>query len=61
MYASFSDILKKALEKASSKNANSKIKLESSVAQSTCMPCALYQTAINTLAQLRLDILGGEY
>ncbi|XP_048241193.1 ubiquitin-protein ligase E3B-like [Haliotis rufescens] len=54
------NILKKALVKASSsKTVNPKIKLDSSVATSTCMPCALYRTALQTLSQLRSDILGG--
>ncbi|XP_014785402.1 ubiquitin-protein ligase E3B isoform X2 [Octopus bimaculoides] len=52
-------LLKKALEKASSKNTCAKIKLGSHVARATCLPCDLYQQAINTLSQLRLDILGG--
>lgn len=52
-------LLKKALEKASSKNTGGKIKLGSHVARATCLPCALYQRAIDTLSQLRLDILGG--
>ncbi|KAL5016325.1 hypothetical protein ScPMuIL_005914 [Solemya velum] len=54
------NILKKAMEKASSKHSSStKIKLESSVAVLTCLPCALYQETLYTLSQLRLDILGG--
>ncbi|XP_060602901.1 ubiquitin-protein ligase E3B-like [Ruditapes philippinarum] len=52
-------LFKKALDKASSKNAVSKIKLGSTIAQSTCLPCALYQCAMNTLSQLRLDIVSG--
>ncbi|XP_069135904.1 ubiquitin-protein ligase E3B-like [Argopecten irradians] len=52
------NIVLRVLDKASSKP-SVKIKLESSIATSTCLPCALYQTTINTLSQLRLDILGG--
>ncbi|KAK3084530.1 hypothetical protein FSP39_014813 [Pinctada imbricata] len=53
------NIIKKALDKASSKNAPVRIKLDSNVGRSSCLPCALYQTTINTLSQLRMDILGG--
>lgn len=52
-------LIKKALDKASAKNSVTKIKLDSTVAQSTCLPCALYQCAMNTLSQLRLDIVSG--
>ncbi|KAL4223687.1 Ubiquitin-protein ligase E3B [Mactra antiquata] len=52
-------LFKKALDKASAKNSVTKIKLGSNIAQSTCLPCALYQCAINTLSQLRLDIVSG--
>ncbi|CAG2202036.1 UBE3B [Mytilus edulis] len=53
------NIIKKALDKASTKSSGSKIKLDSSVSTSTCLPCVLYQRTINTLSQLRMDILGG--
>ncbi|XP_076453206.1 ubiquitin-protein ligase E3B-like [Babylonia areolata] len=53
------NILKKALEKASSKGNGPRIKLESSVSMATCLPCALYRTTLQTLTELRMDILGG--
>ncbi|KAK7473434.1 hypothetical protein BaRGS_00035310 [Batillaria attramentaria] len=53
------NILKKAFEKASSKNNLPKIKLESSISMATCLPCALYRTTLQTLTELRMDILGG--
>lgn len=53
------DILKKALDKASSKSTATKIKLESPLAKTTCYTCALYQIMMNTLSQLRMDILSG--
>ena len=57
---SSTDILKKAFEKASSKSNGPKIKLESSISMATCLPCALYRTTLQTLTELRMDILGGE-
>ena len=54
------DILKKAFEKASSKSNGPKIKLESSISMASCLPCALYRTTLQTLTELRMDILGGE-
>nr|XP_022345739.1 ubiquitin-protein ligase E3B-like [Crassostrea virginica] len=53
------NILKKALDKASSKSTATKIKLESPLAKTTCYTCALYQIMMNTLSQLRMDILSG--
>ncbi|KAK7087302.1 ubiquitin-protein ligase E3B-like isoform X2 [Littorina saxatilis] len=53
------NILKKALEKASSKSSGPKIKVESSISMQTCLPCALYRTTLHTLTELRMDILGG--
>lgn len=53
------NILKKAFEKASSKSNGPKIKLESSISTATCLPCALYRTTLQTLTELRMDILGG--
>ncbi|KAH9492187.1 Ubiquitin-protein ligase E3B [Bulinus truncatus] len=55
------NILKKALGKASSSkmSAAQKIKLDSGIAFSTCLPCSLYRQTINTLTQLKMDILGG--
>ncbi|XP_059171742.1 ubiquitin-protein ligase E3B-like [Physella acuta] len=55
------NILKKALGKASSSKVSTtqKIKLDSGIAFSTCLPCSLYQQIINTLTQLKMDILGG--
>lgn len=53
-------LIKKALGKTSSKlGSGQKIKLESGLAFSTCLPCCLYQQAISTLTQLKMDILGG--
>ncbi|XP_064612255.1 ubiquitin-protein ligase E3B-like [Liolophura sinensis] len=52
-------ILKKAIEKASTKNNTTRVKLASSVVTATCLPCSMYQTALKTLTGLRLDILGG--
>lgn len=56
----FSDILKKAFEKAASKTSGPKIRLESSISMATFLPCALYRTALQTLTELRMDILGGK-
>ncbi|KAK6968619.1 ubiquitin-protein ligase E3B [Biomphalaria glabrata] len=55
------NILKKALYKASSNKLSvaQKIKLDSGIAFSTCLPCSLYRQTINTLTQLKMDILGG--
>lgn len=53
------NIIKKALDKASTKSSSSKIKLDSSIGTATCLPCVLYQRTLNTLSQLRFDILGG--
>ncbi|XP_055959426.1 ubiquitin-protein ligase E3B [Patella vulgata] len=53
------NIIKKAIEKASSKNETPKIKLSSSMSTSTCLPCTLYRTALQTLSQLKMDIIGG--
>ncbi|BFZ18278.1 hypothetical protein BsWGS_21317 [Bradybaena similaris] len=55
------NIFKKALGKATANKMMSaqKIKLDSDIAFSTCLPCSLYQHAINTLTQLKMDILGG--
>ncbi|XP_041348845.1 ubiquitin-protein ligase E3B-like [Gigantopelta aegis] len=49
-------IFRKAFEK---KSTNPKIKLESCISTSTCLPCALYRMSLQTLSQLRMDILGG--
>ncbi|GFO13714.1 ubiquitin-protein ligase e3b [Plakobranchus ocellatus] len=52
-------LIKKALGKSSNKlGSGQKIKLESGLAFSTCLPCCLYQQAISTLTQLKMDILG---
>lgn len=59
-YFFFSDILKKAFEKAASKTSGPKIRLESSISMATFLPCALYRTALQTLTELRMDILGGK-
>ncbi|XP_005112992.2 ubiquitin-protein ligase E3B [Aplysia californica] len=55
------NILKKALIKASSNKLSSsqRIKLDSGIAFSTCLPCSLYRHAVTTLTQLSMDILGG--
>ena len=57
------DIFKKAMEKASSGKGlgqkSGKVKIESAVVVSTCTACSLYLSAIQTLSQLRLDILAG--
>ncbi|XP_052798070.1 ubiquitin-protein ligase E3B-like [Mya arenaria] len=52
-------IIKKALDKASSRNAVSKVRVDSGICVATCLPCVLYQSAITTLSQLRLDIISG--
>ena len=57
---SIADFFKKAIEKAQqTKVSNVKVRLDSLVIISSCMACNLYITAINTLSQLRLDILTG--
>ena len=54
------DFLKKAVEKTSSSRKNIvRIKVESPVVRVTCQACDVYLTAIETLAQLRLNILAG--
>ncbi|XP_055995388.1 ubiquitin-protein ligase E3B-like isoform X2 [Ostrea edulis] len=53
------NILKKAIDKASSKSTGAKIKLESPLARTTCNTCALFQIMMNTLSQLKMDILSG--
>ena len=55
----FTDILKKALEKASTKQSSSRVKLDGPVVLSTCAACGMYLTALNTLTELKLDILAG--
>lgn len=57
----FTDFFKKAIEKAQqTKVTNVKVRMDSPVIISTCMACNLYITALNTLTQLKLDILTGE-
>ncbi|KAK2176480.1 hypothetical protein NP493_662g01045 [Ridgeia piscesae] len=53
-------IFKKVLEKAStSKQSSAHVKLTSPVVMSTCVACDMYLTSIQTLAQLKTDILAG--
>lgn len=55
-----SNFLKKALEKASSKNVTTKyLKLGSGETTTVAIACSLYQMALATFTQLRLDILTG--
>lgn len=54
------NFFKKAIEKAQqTKVTNVKVRMDSPVIISTCMACNLYITALNTLTQLKLDILTG--
>ncbi|KAI0213900.1 Ubiquitin-protein ligase E3B [Lamellibrachia satsuma] len=53
-------IFKKVLEKAStSKQSSAHVKLTSPVVMSTCVACDMYLTSIQTLAQLKTDVLAG--
>ena len=53
-------IFKKVLEKAStSKQSSAHVKLTSPVVMSTCVACDMYLTSIQTLAQLKADVLAG--
>ncbi|CAH1803144.1 unnamed protein product, partial [Owenia fusiformis] len=47
------------IEKAQSKSSSSKIKQSDPMLASTCSACTLYQTALSTLSQLKMDILAG--
>ncbi|ESO98574.1 hypothetical protein LOTGIDRAFT_201597 [Lottia gigantea] len=53
------NIIKKVIEKASQKNDAPKIKLESSMSTTTCLACNLYRTTLQTLSQLKMDVIGG--
>lgn len=54
-------IFKKVLAKATStsKQGSAHVKLTSQVVMSTCVACEMYLTSIQTLAQLKTDILAG--
>ena len=47
------------MKAANAKQSSNTVKLDSAVLASTCMACGMYLTAIHTLTQLELDILGG--
>ncbi len=48
------------MERAASRHSGQRIKSDSPVIASTCTACGMYLTAINTLSQLKLDILAGQ-
>ncbi|XP_064648502.1 ubiquitin-protein ligase E3B-like isoform X2 [Lineus longissimus] len=53
------NLIRRAVEKANPRQASIKIKMDSPLVFNTCAACTLYQTALETLAQLRMDILAG--
>jgi len=54
-----SDFLKKAFDKVSSHQNAAKLRVDNSTVTMTCQACGVYLTALQTLAQLRLDIMAG--
>ena len=55
----FTDVIKKALDKAAARSLGPKIKMDSPVLISTCRACTMYLTAMQTLTQLSMDIMAG--
>ena len=54
-------MLKKAVEKAaSSRHSTAQLKADNPLVSSTCQACSVYLTAMETLTQLRLNIVAGE-
>ena len=54
------DVIKKAVEKAaSSRHSTTHLKCDHPLVYSTCQACAVYLTAMETLTQLRLNIVAG--
>lgn len=53
------NFLKKAFDKVSSHQNVIKLKVDSDVVVTTCQACTVYLVALQTLAQLRLDIMAG--
>ena len=56
----YSDVIKKAVEKAASSRHNTvQLKVDNPLVSSTCQACSVYLTAMETLTQLRLNIVTG--
>ena len=54
------DVIKKAVEKAAaSRHSVTQLKSDNPLVSSTCQACSVYLTALETLAQLRLNIVAG--
>lgn len=53
------NFLKKAFDKVSSHQNSAKLKVDNSTVTMTCQACGVYLMALQTLAQLRLDIMAG--
>lgn len=58
-YIMVSDFLKKAFDKVSSHQNAAKLKADNGTVTMTCQACGVYLMALQTLAQLRLDIMAG--
>ena len=54
------DVIKKAVEKAaSSRHSTAQLRFDNPLVSSTCDACSVYLAAMETLTQLRLDIVAG--
>ena len=54
------DVIKKAVEKAAtSRHTTVQLKFDNPLVSSTCLACGVYLTAMETLTQLRLNIVAG--
>jgi len=54
------DVIKKAVEKAAaSRHSTTQLKPDNPLVSSTCQACSVYLAALETLTQLRLNIVAG--
>ena len=57
---SHTDVIKKAVEKAAlSRHSTTQLKFDNPLVSSTCEACSVYLAAMETLTQLRLNIVAG--